>query len=263
MLNQKVLDEANLNLTKMFGPKHAVNISISDIEAVYGRCVLGFNEDAKTKKGAKKGYLTGMMYLAPAKLSGIDICPAKSAGCEAACLFTAGRGRFYCITRARIIKTLAFHFDRPRFIATIKKSIDTLLVKAKNKRMTPVVRLNGTSDIPWELVTDIIQSYPKVQFYDYTKLYGRFARPIPKNYHLTFSMSEENQDRARQVLSLGGNVAAVFIDQLPKTLWDYPVTNADETDLRFLDKKGHVAGLKAKGKAKKDTTGFVIRGGAK
>lgn len=255
-MKQRILDNANANLKTLY-PDRYTPITFDDIEKVYKRNVLGIQADAKTRKGTGKGYLTGIMYFAPAKLSGIEVCPARSAGCAAACLFSAGRGRFYSITRARMIKTLAFHLDRPRFVATIKKSIASLLVKARNKGLTPVVRLNGTSDILWERVTNIMQVFPNVQFYDYTKIAKRFLFDIPKNYHLTFSVSETNDTDAQFVLAKGGSIAAVFRKELPAKLWGYPVTNGDETDLRFLDKRGTVVGLKAKGKAKQDSTGFV------
>jgi hypothetical protein len=255
-MKQRILDNANANLKTLY-PDRYTPITFEDIEKVYARNVLGIQADAKTRKGTGKGYLTGIMYFAPAKLSGIEVCPARSAGCAAACLFSAGRGRFYTITRARMIKTLAYHFDKARFIATVKKSIASLLVKAKNKGLTPVVRLNGTSDILWERTTDIIQSFPKLRFYDYTKIAKRFLFDMPKNYHLTFSLSESNETDARFVLAKGGNVAAVFRGALPKEYLGYQVINGDETDLRFLDKRNSIVGLKAKGKAKKDTSGFV------
>ncbi len=255
-MKQHILNKANDNLTALFKSKHRP-IEASEIEAVYSRNVLGISVDAKTKKGLNRGYLTGIMYFAPSKLSGIDVCPMASDGCIAACLFTAGRGAFYSITRQRVIKTLAYHFDKPRFVATIKKSIKSLLVKAKNKGLTPVVRLNGTSDILWERNTDIIQSFPDVQFYDYTKIARRFDFGIPANYHLTFSLSETNEHEARSVLKAGGNVAAVFRKELPGSMWGHMVISGDNTDLRFLDGEGTLVGLKAKGRAKRDATGFV------
>lgn len=254
----KTLKAANDNLRKLYGRKHKV-IRMSDVVKVYDRNVLGFAVDAKTSKGLVKGYLTGIMYLAPSKLSGINVCPMASKGCIAACLFTAGRGRFYSITRARVIKTLAYHFDNARFVLTIKKSIRSLLVRAKNQGYIPVVRLNGTSDILWERNTDIMQSFPDLQFYDYTKIAKRFLMPLPANYHLTFSLSEQNENDAKFVLSRGGVVAAVFAKELPVTWFNHTVTNADANDLRFLDAPGTIAGLKAKGRAKQDTSGFVIR----
>lgn len=254
---QDTLRKANDNLRKMFPRMRVAPIRMHEIEKVYFRNVLGIEADTKTRKGTVKGYLTGIMYLAPANISGIEMCPMRSAGCTAACLFTAGRGAFASITRARIIKTLAYHFDKPRFIETIKKSIKSLVTKANNKGLTPVVRLNGTSDILWERTTDILASFPNTQFYDYTKIGKRFLWDIPSNYHLTFSLAENNDADARLALSKGHNVAAVFRKDIPASLWGFTVVNGDETDLRFLDNPGVVIGLKAKGKARKDTSGFV------
>lgn len=253
-----IIQRANDNLKALYGAKH-VDITAADVEAVYSRNVLSVQADAKTKKGLGRGYLTGIMYLAPAKLSGIEVCPKRSAGCTAACLFSAGRGRFYQVTRQRMIKTLAWHLDKPRFIATIKESIRKVVVKARNAGLTPVIRLNGTSDILWHRITDIMQAYPDVQFYDYTKIAASFDSLIPANYHLTFSGSERNGTDAARVLQANGNVAVVFAGELPAEYLGYKVINGDLTDLRFLDAKGCVVGLKAKGKAKQDSTGFVVK----
>lgn len=253
----EILAIANDNLQKLFPAKVIVPITHDDIEKVYKRNVLGIATDAKTKKGLGRGYLTGILYLAPEKLSGVNMCPSASKGCTAACLFSAGRGAFASITKQRIIKTLAYHFDSPRFVESIKKSIRSLITKAENSAMTPVVRLNGTSDILWERNTDILQSFPNITFYDYTKIAKRFLLSVPDNYHLTLSLSENNDTDARLALSKGHNVAAVWRKELPPNLWGYRVVNGDESDLRFLDPKGCVVGLKAKGKAKKDASGFV------
>ena len=256
-LNNELLNRTNANLLALFPLKH-FPITLDDIEKVYKRNVLGIQADAKTRKGTGKGYLTGIMYFAPASLSGVNICPKSSQGCRSACLFSAGRGRFYSITRARAIKTLAWHWDKARFIQTIKKSINSLLVKAKNKGLIPVVRLNGTSDILFEKNTDIIQSYPNIIFYDYTKISQRFLAVRPSNYHLTFSLSESNENEAVRVLQNGGNVAVVFSDtNFPSSYLGYSVVDGDTTDLRFLDLQNVVVALKAKGRAKQDTSGFV------
>ena len=254
-----LIDKANANLKAMFNAKH-VDITLENIEKVYDRNVLSINVDAKTKKGMTLGYLTGVIYLAPASLSGVKVCVKSSPGCRESCLFSAGRGRFYTTTRQRVIKTLAYHLDKTSFINTVKKSIRSLIVKARNKNMIPVVRLNGTSDILWESETDIIQSFPNIQFYDYSKIVKRLMFDIPSNYHLTFSLSECNASDAKFALSRGANVAAVFASTLPARFMGVEVVNGDETDLRFLDGQGIVVGLKAKGKAKKDATGFVQRG---
>jgi len=127
--------------------------------------------------------------------------------------------------------------------------------------MIPVARLNGTSDILWERNTDLITSHPEIQFYDYSKISQRFNFKLPSNYRLTFSVAENNDAAAIEVLSKGGNVAVVFKDKnLPKIFMGYPVVAGDKTDLRFLDPKGVVIGLYAKGRARRDTSGFVKDG---
>lgn len=229
-------------------------------------------ENAKTTKGEKKGYLTGILYLAPAneaKSAGYSVpnaCPFASAGCKSACLFTAGRGIFPKIKAARIRKTVelmggANWNERPNAQAAAKLADDiaALIRKATREGLTPAIRLNGTSDYPvhgWE----IMDQFPRVQFYDYTKDFARMkdflAGKLPKNYHLTFSRSEKNHAQALEILDAGGLVAMVF-SALPKTLLGYRVKNGDESDLTFTRGAG-ILGLKAKGKARKDTSGFVI-----
>jgi len=255
-----ILNKANENLKVLFKEKHQT-ITREDVEKAYARNPLGI-ENAKTTKGEASGYLTGILYLAPANLSGINTCPGASTGCKFSCLFTAGRGRFYSITRARVIKTLAFYFDQSRYIWAIKKDINRIKRKALKNNQRPVIRLNGTSDILWERMS-IMDHFPDVQFYDYTKIWHRFDRPLPANYHLTFSMHEENGSRIGRLLDKGVNVAIVF-DEVPKSFGGFTVIDGDKSDLRFLDGtgergKGLIIGLKAKGKAKKDDSGFVIR----
>jgi hypothetical protein len=121
-----------------------------------------------------------------------------------------------------------------------------------------VFRLNGTSDISWEKYVvngqgdNIFQLFHMVQFYDYTKVLGRKVKHIP-NYHLTFSKADGNDADVAEALLQGMSVVAVY-DAIPEG-----VPSADETDLRFLDPRGIMLGLKAKGRAKKDYSGFVIR----
>lgn len=216
-------------------------------------------ENAKTPKGEARGYLTAIMYLAPSNESGVvNTCPRASKGCKAACLYKAGRGVMRPVQTARVNRTLLYHANPDLFVKKLKEEINAAINKSKRLNMTPCIRLNGTSDIAWEeTVYNVIQSYPDVQFYDYTKRPERFETLLPANYHLTFSLSESNEKHARRVLELGGNVAVVFRNELPKTFWGYKVVNGDETDLRFLDSKGVIVGLKAKGKARKDVSGFV------
>lgn len=227
--------------------------------------LLSIGVDAKTVKGEKRGYLTGVMYLAPVSEAGIgNVCPMASNGCATACLFTAGRGRYNSVRQARINRTHLFFNDRPAFMEKLIGEIEALERKAKKLGMKPCVRLNGTSDIQWERIKykgkTIFQHFPSMKFYDYTKIPARFSRgELPKNYNLTFSRSESNVEYVKQIIKnhVKVNVAVVF-NKLPKTYLGRKVFDADQTDLRFLDPKGVIVGLKAKGKARHDKSGFVV-----
>jgi hypothetical protein len=215
----------------------------------------------KIQKGTKLGYLSFILHLAPADLSGKNTCPKSTAGCRAACLNTAGRGGMFkrgettnAIQKARIRKTVQYWFDRDTFLADLEADIRKGIKFAEKQGLTPVFRLNGTSDLAVEK-WGIIEKFPTVQFYDYTKVLGRKVAHLP-NYHLTFSAADGNDADVAKAIEQGYNIAMVF-DALPDTYMGLEVINADEHDLRFLDKKGVIAGLKAKGKAKKDTSGFV------
>lgn len=229
------------------------------------RPLLGY-ENAKTSKGNSLGYRTGILYLAPAKEAGIgNLCPMSSAGCRKACLFTAGRGRFENVKSARIEKTLFFYRNRKAFFDSLIYDIQSLIRYCDRHGLKPAVRLNGTSDIIWEKQKHegktVFELFPFVQFYDYTKIYTRFySGLLPVNYHLTFSRSEENQDACIQLMSDHPtvNIAAVFGGREIPTWYGREVIDADQHDLRFLDKPGVICGLKAKGDAKKDKSGFVI-----
>jgi hypothetical protein len=226
--------------------------------------LLAVGADAKTVKGEKKGYLTGILYLAPATESGVmNTCTSSSPGCRAACLFTAGRAaQFPAINQSRIRKTQWLASDRGSFLAQLEKDIVSTIKKAKRESMTPCFRLNGTSDLPW-LGHYFAAKFPRVQFYDYTK-HPRPWNRLRKNYHLTFSLSEHNLKDAMQALENGINVAVVFDvkkgQPLPKTWNGFKVHDGDVNDLRFMMKnrrKPVIEGLRAKGRAKKDCSGFV------
>jgi hypothetical protein len=219
-------------------------------------------QNFKTVKGEKFGILTGILYLAPAKLSGFEVCPKRSEGCTASCLYSAGMGAFSNVQKARIQKTLFYFGDRPKFLELIKEDIKKLQKQAKKDGQKLAIRLNGTSDLNW-MQHDLFSSFPEVQFYDYTKVFNRLSKEIPSNYHLTFSKSENNDSECIQALKLGFNVAVVFDtkkgDALPASWNGFPVYDGDDTDTRFLDPKGgYVIGLRAKGQAKKDISGFVV-----
>ena len=214
----------------------------------------------KTSKGEKLGILTGILYLAPAKISGYEVCPMRSAGCTAACLYTAGMGAFSNVQQARIKKTKMFFEQREEFFKLLHKDIKSLIAKAKKENLVPAIRLNGTSDINW-VRFKLFEQYPEVQFYDYTKMLNHLTKDVA-NYHITFSKNESNDVDCKIALERGYNVAVVFNTKkglsLPPSWNNYPVYDGDDTDVRFYDPDNHVIGLRAKGMAKKDNSGFVI-----
>lgn len=230
----------------------------------------------KTLKGQKQGYNTFILHLAPANLSGYETCPKRTDGCSAACLNTAGRGGMYkkgettnMIQQARIRKTKMFFENRDAFMVDLVKDIILGIKQSIKQNLVPVFRLNGTSDLAfekYEVVRDgvkfdnIFKAFPEVVFYDYTKILGRKIQGL-SNYSLTFSAADGNDADVLKAMAQGYNVATVFglkkTEPMPEFYNGKPVFNGDESDLRFLDPKGVVVGLYAKGKAKKDTTGFV------
>jgi hypothetical protein len=224
--------------------------------------ILGIDSNAKTKKGLGFDYSTAIIYLSPSKKSGKNLCPHSSNGCETACLDTSGMGAMGNVQEARLKKTMFFLEQQDAFVAQLKKEIALFIKNAKKKGLTPCVRLNGTSDLPWHNIGDIMQTFSDVQFYDYTPNHNRMMQflngELPANYHLTFSRKENNDTKCYFILANGGNVAMVF-NEIPTSYNGFPVVNGDESDLRFLDGKNVIVGLKAKGRGKKDTSGFVIQ----
>jgi hypothetical protein len=230
----------------------------------------------KVLKGMKQGYNTYILHLAPANVSGFETCPKRTAGCTAACLNTAGRGGMFkkgestnVIQEARKRKTLFFFEERAGFMEWLVADIELAIKQSAKKNLIPVFRLNGTSDLAWEkyevvrkgvVYKNIFAAFPDVQFYDYTKILGRKIIDIP-NYHLTFSAADGNDLDVLKAIAQGYNVATVFglkkTEAMPEFYNGLPVFNGDDSDLRFLDPKGVIVGLYAKGKAKKDTSGFV------
>jgi hypothetical protein len=219
----------------------------------------------KVMKGMTQGYMTYILHLAPANLSGYETCPKRTEGCSAACLNTAGRGGMFkpggtnTIQEARKRKTKMFFEQREEFLSTLKNDIRKAIKQSEKKGLIPVFRLNGTSDIAFEKY-GIFEEFPEVQFYDYTKILGRKVKNI-HNYHLTFSAADGNDKDVEKAIEQGYNVATVFglkkTQPMPATYNGRPVFNGDDSDLRFLDPKGVIVGLYAKGRAKKDTSGFV------
>jgi len=230
------------------------------------------NANQKIAKGLKYDHATYILHLAPSTLSGVmDTCPMASDGCKIACLNTAGRGGIFkagaatnAIQAARIRKTKLYALDRPEFFTQLIADIKLAKKQAARKGLKLSIRLNGTSDIVWERKRipageftgqSIFEVFPDVQFYDYTKIPKRVT---PDNYHLTFSNADGNHTNVMQAIARNQNIAVVFRGALPATWMGRSVLSGDDSDLRFLDLPNHIIGLTAKGKAKKDASGFVV-----
>tara|TARA_R110000744_G_scaffold217549_1_gene336267 strand:+ start:769 stop:1494 length:726 start_codon:yes stop_codon:yes gene_type:complete len=234
--------------------------------------LIGVGTNAKTVKGDGSEYLTGIVYMTPWKVTvgnkTFNSCSmAEQAGCIEGCLNTAGRGAMNCVQAARQRKAEWFYRDRDGFMLQLIEDIAKFEKYCKKRGIQPVIRLNGTTDIRWELIkygfATIFQYFPDVQFYDYTKIANRNTDNI-QNYHLTWSYSNASPKYAAMMqtaLDRGMNVATVFRKAFDyaNTWMGLPVVNGDADDLRILDPKGgHIVALYAKGKAKKDTSGFVV-----
>jgi hypothetical protein len=234
--------------------------------------LLGIDTNAKTIKGEKYGIKTAILYLMPAMGSGVQLCAnAKIAGCEKPCLFTAGRGAMSNVMLSRLRKTLYFNQYRKQFMAQLSREITLEKAKAKRKGYKLVVRPNGTSDIRYENIPvdgfdNIMVAHSDVQFYDYTKLANR--KNVPANYDLTFSYSgvEAYQPFVAKAVANGERIAVVFRNRAiveamlanNETFLGLPVVDSDDTDIRHLDPRGAIVALYAKGKARRDQSGFVV-----
>ena len=239
------------------------------------------DENAKTIKGQKLGFRTLVLYMAPYTLSGVNLCPmAEIAQCHEACLNTAG-DPIYAETKrkGRLNKALYYLNARDQFINQLVREITLNLKKAENDGFEILVRLNGTTDIRWENESfnldaknaknlglqqrqykNLMQIFPNVQFYDYTKIPNR--KDIPENYDLTFSYSGVlgYQKHVNKALQAGLRIAVVFRDKklIPDRFLGLECVDGDDSDVRHLDPHGVIVALYAKGSAKKDASGFVV-----
>jgi hypothetical protein len=223
------------------------------------------NSNPKIAKAELKlGVRTAVLHLAPADMSGFEVCPGRSPGCTAACLHFAGNPLAQSQKdRSRIARTRFFFHHRREFMRALQREIQNHAATARRRGLAPAVRLNGTSDLPWERVRGdfgtLMETFPEISFYDYTAVIQRLRAPLPANYNLTFSLKENNLPEALEALELGFNVAAVF-DALPERYFGRPVIDGDEHDYRPSDPANVIVGLRAKGtKARSDASGFVSR----
>jgi len=232
--------------------------------------LLGVGTNAKTIKGDGSEYLTAILYMTPYKVMVdgklFNSCSmAAMASCIEGCLYTAGRGAFNNVQTARQRKAEWFYRDKDSFMSQLYEDITKFSNYCFKRGIKPCVRLNGTTDIRWELIKfsdglNVFEQFSDVQFYDYTKIPNRKA-DYP-NYHLTWSYSSANPKYEKlfwDVIRKGMSVAVVFRKPIDMTTWrGYKVVDGDKDDLRFLDPKQSIVALYAKGRAKKDTSGFVV-----
>lgn len=239
--------------------------------------LIASGSNAKTVKGDGTEYETAIMYLAPFTLAGAgNVCSmAAIAACWQGCLNSAGRGAFNNVQKARIRKTRQYMTERAAFLADLVSDLEAFSRYCARKNVRPCVRLNGTSDIMWERghpVTrngtrhdSLMAAFPDVTFYDYSKIYKRVDRPLPRNYSITLSYSGANEDYAAEIrkrVQAGlANMAVVYRNRALVERWlavKEKIIDGDLTDMRFLDPRGgYIVALYAKGKAKRDTSGFV------
>ena len=237
---------------------------------------------AKSEKYKGGIYSTMILHLAPARISGFNVCPHSSKGCRDICLNMSGQGGMFksdegmhtsTVHVARVGRTTLLKTNKKLFFKKLINEIGSFLIRCEMKDSQPCIRLNGTSDINWRKLKDpstgksLIELFPEVQYYDYTKDVNQL-KDLPDNYYMTFSRSEKNDAEVAVALSMGINIAVVFDKKIgiPDTYMGYPVFNADDTDLRFLDGKlsGYdtpfIVGLVEKGYlALRDRSGFVVR----
>ena len=238
--------------------------------------LLSINADAKTIKGNKKGFMTAIQYLTPYTASGVNLCPnAKNANCHEACLVSSGR--MVMQKQARLNRTKLYLTNQAEYFRQLSIEISKFIKRAERKGLTPLVRLNGTSDIRWENVgyvfegvyyRNIMEQFSDLQFYDYTKIPNREKsvngiQDFPKNYDLTFSYSgvETYTKFNERAFNEGKRIAVVFdkVENIPLTFHGRKVVSGDDTDIRHLDPENVVVSLYAKGRAKKDESGFVVK----
>ena len=232
----------------------------------------------KITLGESVGVLTAIVHLAPANLSGYEVCSGRTRGCTAVCLNSAGQGgigsvfdargqllKANNVQRARIARTRMLFEQRDAFLAQLRVELAAHVRKAARLGMRPAVRLNGTSDLDVEN-WGVMQDFPQITFYDYTKRLARMQAYLegrmPSNYSLTYSRAETLRSKidSMHVLQAGGNVAVVFGGKTLPAQWNgFTVIDGTATDARFTDPRNVIVGLLAKGKARRDrSSGFVV-----
>lgn len=228
------------------------------------------SKGSANSKTVKNSLETHILYLMPYNQNskGINICTNASEGCKEGCLVFSGLASVYAsVNEARSRRTELYIKDRTAFCTQIYHELFLLNKKAIKKGGKIEVRLNGTSDLDFiaiiknRLGKDILVDFPNLIFYDYTKVIGKVMKYRGQNYVLTFSRSEINEADCKKALAVGANVSVVFDHKkpLPKTYLGAEVVDGDKADDIMLELSGKILGLKAKGRAKKDVFGFVVK----
>ena len=213
-------------------------------------------QSAKMNYSYKNGWETYCIYLAPSDMSGYNVCP-NDKWCKQFCLNGSGRNKGDILVRgekesriniARIKKAKLFFENRPLFMEIVVREIKKSYNHAKNNNMGFAIRINGTSDINIESFIykgqNLLQIFPNIQFYDYTKCNGYLTIPNRyDNYDITLSYNGYNWNKCKEYLDNGGKVAVVFNGELPNTFKGYKVIDGNNHDMRFLDPKGTIMGL--------------------
>jgi hypothetical protein len=240
----------------MFG-----RMSPAEILDRYGPPRTLLSSSHKTEKCLAVDVLARVLHFTPGVF-----CTHATLGCLAACLgHSSGHMQMPTHSLARDRRTALYLQSPQLFLQILTLELTLLEHNARRLGLIPAARLNGSSDLAWELLhSDILRRFPKIRFFDYTKIPARMNRFLegadwPAGYHLTFSAHAHNHREARRVLEHGGTVAVVFWPQIPQSFWGFPVINGDEHDARFLDPAGSIVGLTAKGQARFDLSGFTVR----
>ncbi len=229
------------------------------------------NLTTKHKKAYNYKEMVYGLYLAPAKLSGYEVCPGRNKECTSLCLNGSGMSILYedYINKSRIKKTKMFFENREYFVRWVIHEIKLAKIRVEKNGYKFSVRLNNTSDIsPTQFYINdngvkknLLEIFPDVQFYDYTKVSNRVKLMEKyKNYDLTYSFKGYNLDTCLEMLKNNVRVAVVF-KNVPETFMGYPVINGDEYDMRYIDPKQCIVGLKFKVVKPRitETTKFVVQ----
>ena len=214
-------------------------------------------QNANPKLAKSIGYYNAGFSLAPAKLSGYNVCAGSTPKCRIGCLGNFGRTEFLPkILQSRINRTRFLFKNQKLFFDVVEPQLMAVQRKAERLKLPVAFRCDILSDLQWHKIQPrIFESFPNWKFYGYTKIRSKIDSFLSgKNpvYQL-YSFNEKTKlDYVKSLLKLGVNVAIPFYCKttlkptIPSSWQGLPVINGDLTDLRFKDKSGYIVGLKCK-----------------